>query len=68
MESVEGVKKFFLNIFLAGDELNIINKNTIDGAVFVFKLVDGFRFKGRNELVTKSFGGEITDFKLIVFG
>ena len=62
MQGIEGVKKFFLSVVFAGDELNVVDQNAIKGAVLVFKGGNIFGFERRNKLVTKGFSGKITDF------
>lgn len=64
VESVESVKELFLNVFLASNELDVVNKNAVRGTVFILELVDVFGAKSSNKFVTKSFGGKVFDFEL----
>ena len=61
MEGIESVEKLFLNIFFAGNKLDIVDQNAIGVAVFVFELVNVFGPEGRDKLVAKGFGGKVAD-------
>lgn len=68
VKRIEGVEEFLLGIFLAGDELDVVDQNTVNVTVFIFELIDIFGTESRNKFVAEGFGGKVTDFEIrIVF-
>lgn len=67
MKSIEGVEKLLLDIFFAGNKLDVINKKTVRLAIFVFELVDSFGAESVDEFVTKGFGGKVANFEVGIF-
>ncbi len=61
MQGVKGVEKFFLSRFFASNELNIIYKENIGGAIFVSEGGSGLGADGVDEIIGKFFGGNVED-------
>ncbi len=64
MKSIESVEEFFLNILFACNELDVVDKNTIEIAVLVFELIHVFGFESVDKVVAEGFGGKIANFEI----
>ena len=61
VQRVEGVEKFLLNAFLAGEELDVVNQQHVGLAVFLAELDELVVLDSVNVFVGELFGGEIGD-------
>ena len=61
MKCVEGMKKFLLNVFFAGNKLDIVNKDTIKLTIFGLKLIHALGAEGGNKVIAEGFGGKVAD-------
>ena len=61
VEVIEGMEKFLLRRFLAGDKLNIVNQKQIGVAVFIAELIVPALLQGGNQLVCKLIALDIDD-------
>jgi hypothetical protein len=59
VDRVEGVEELFLRALLAGDELDVIDEEEIDGAVLGAELGGAVVADRVDELVREALGGEI---------
>ena len=51
MKRIKGMKEFLLGAFLAGNELNIVNKQNIHRAILLTKRLRGVRTNGVDQIV-----------------
>ena len=56
------MKEFFLCPFLVFQKLNIIDDQTVNGAVFFLKILDGMVLNSIDDFIGKGFAGHIFDF------
>jgi hypothetical protein len=55
----EGVEELLLRALLAGDELDVVDEQQIEGAIFRAKLAGAVIADGIDEVVGEALGGEI---------
>src|SRR6266516_6332709 len=61
MQAVKGVEEFFFSRFFAGDELNVIYQENINGTIFGPELFRGAIANGINDFVSELFRGDVED-------
>ena len=54
------MKKFFLGLLFAADELNVVNQEQINCPVFIFEFIDGAGFNGGHKIVGELLAGDIS--------
>ena len=59
MQSVEGMKKLFLGVFLPFDELNVINQDEIRSPITVSKSLHAVLTNGSDQIIGKRFSRHI---------
>ncbi len=59
VQGIEGMEKFFLGGFLSGDELDIVDQQDVDPAIFFTKRIRGTRTDRINQIVGEILGGDI---------
>ena len=60
VQGVEGVEKLFLGVFLALDELDVVDEDQIGDAVAVAEGLHAVLADGLDQVVGEGFGGNIT--------
>lgn len=61
VEVIEGMEKFLLRRFLAGDKLDIVDEEQVGIAVFIAELIVPALLQGGNQLVCKLIALDIDD-------
>ncbi len=61
MQRVKGVEKFFLRGLFTGDELNIVNQQDVNGAIFFAERFGGVSTNRVDEVVGELLGRDIED-------
>src|SRR5271157_1771876 len=61
VQGVEGVEKLLLGGFLAGDELDIVDQQDVDRAVFIPEGLGGVTADGVDQVVGELFAGNVKD-------
>jgi hypothetical protein len=61
VKRVEGVKEFFLRAFLVDQELNVIDQETIQAAVFLAELIHLFKSQRIDKFIDKFLGCRVED-------
>ncbi len=59
VQGVEGVEELFLGGLFAGDELDVIDEQDVDAAIFVAEGLRGVAADGVDQVVGKLLGGDI---------
>ena len=66
MERVESVEKFFLCLFFTGDELNIVDKEDVDGSVGLFEFLSAPLFDSGYEVIGEFLAIHVHDLRAAV--
>ncbi len=61
VEGVEGVEELFLGFFLAGEELDVVDEEDVDGAVLVAEAGHLVEARGVGEVVDELLAGDVAD-------
>ena len=66
VQCIKGVEELFLNTFLAGEELNVVNQQHIGLTVFLAELHQLVFLNGRNVFVGELLGGDVRDLRALL--